>query len=77
MTGGEADAASWQQHAEQTLDTIAGSQVDTSDCGRGPEDSAVQWSEPHGILSGPTPDNAGENRSPNVSDPLDNSQSQP
>jgi hypothetical protein len=75
--GGEGDARAHAAHAEAMQSSISGSEVETSDSGRGPEDSAVQWSEPHGLVTGPTRDNAGENRSPNVSDPLDNSQSQP
>jgi hypothetical protein len=41
QAGGESDAAAQATHAENMQATIAGSAVDTSDCARGPESSAV------------------------------------
>jgi hypothetical protein len=43
QAGGEADTAAKDAHAEKMQATIAGSAVDTSDCARGPETSAVTW----------------------------------
>jgi hypothetical protein len=65
------DTAAQAQHR-----TTAGSDV-AVEAAAGPDDTAVEWSQPHGVVSGPTPDNAGENRSPNVNSPYDNRQSQP
>jgi hypothetical protein len=73
----ESQAAAHAAHAQAMHRQVTGSGTDTSDSTRSPTDTAVQWSQPHGIVSGPTPDNSGENRSPNVGSPTDNSQSQP
>jgi hypothetical protein len=43
QSGGVADAAANAAHAERLQATIAGSQVETTDSSRGPEDSAVSW----------------------------------
>jgi hypothetical protein len=74
QAAGEAAAA---QHdtAAQAQHAISGSTT-AVEAAATPDSHAVQWSEPDGIVSGPTPDNAGQNRSPNVSTPTDNSQSQ-
>jgi hypothetical protein len=72
---GEALSASTTEHAEQMHRKISGRATDTRDSER--TLPAVDWFGSPGIVSGPTPDNAGQNRSPNISTPTDNHQSQP
>jgi hypothetical protein len=70
MRQGEANAAAWADHAEQMQSSISGSGVDTSDAGLGPEDGAAGWWGTGSTAEvSPQP-----KRSPNVIDPLDNSQ---
>lgn len=60
------DGAALAQH-QASGSTVVAEQPST------PDDTAVQWSQPHGIVSGVSPQ---PTRSPNVSTPHDNSQSQ-
>jgi hypothetical protein len=76
VTAGMAAAAAHETAAQAQHRTTAGSDV-AVEAAATPDDTAVQWTQPHGIVSGPTPDNSGENRGPNVSTPYDNTQSQP
>jgi hypothetical protein len=41
QTAGEVESQAWMAHAESMQASIAGSQVDTSDGGRSPEDGGV------------------------------------
>jgi hypothetical protein len=75
QTAGEAAAAKHDSDA-LTQHAISGSAT-AIEPALTPDQHAIEWTEPHGFVLGATPDNAGENRSPNVDRPLDNSQSQP
>jgi hypothetical protein len=75
QAAGEAAAAKHDADA-QAQHQVSGSTVAVEPA-QTPDAHSVAWSEPYGLVSGSTPDNAGENRSPNVSMPYDNSQSQP
>jgi hypothetical protein len=74
QANGEAQSQSWRDHAEQMQAAIAGSQVETADAGRTPDDGAVGWFGSPGVVTGVSPQ---PTSSPNITDPRDNSQSQP
>jgi hypothetical protein len=69
-------AAHAHETAAQAQHRISGSTVAVETAAT-PDDHAVGWFGSNVTPAGPTPNNSGQNRSPNVSDPLDNSQSQP
>ena len=75
-TQAKGESAARQHEADALAQHQASGSAVAVEAAAGPDDTAVQWTQPHGVVSGPTPDNSDENRSPNVDSPYDNRQSQ-